>query len=294
MKLSHIYVIVALMWGLLSSCISEDYSDCYNRYVVDLSYVGDGTKEIFAEKIDRVQMFIFDEVNTVVSKTMLTDEEVRLQRVMLPPLEEGNYRIVFLGNTYSTSVKDLSIRSSLSGLCFGADAYWSGEQVSGNDPLYFAALDQTIAPFDSERQITYNTAHFASSHYDISVDIIGVPSAPKVVLAGVSPYTDFNNAAATDVEEEYVLEVVHDGESTAKASCNILRHLDHENVYLKILSQNGDELASVRFADFLKANSSHIDCSKHEVLIPFKVEFKSANVEVALPDWFVIEVSPEF
>ena len=294
MKLSHIYVIVALMWGLLSSCISEDYSDCYNRYVVDLSYVGDGTTEIFAEKIDRVQMFIFDEEGTVVSKTMLTDEEVHLQRVMLPPLDEGEYRLAFLGNPYSTSVKDLSLRSSLSGLSFGADAYWSGEKVSGNDPLYFASLDQTIAPFDSERQITYNTAHFASSHYDISVDIIGVPSAPRVVLTGVSPYTDFNNVATAAAEYEYELEAVYDGESAAKASCNILRHLDHENVYLKILSQNGDELASVCFADFLKANSSHIDCSKHEVLIPFKVEFKSANVEVALPDWFVVEVSPEF
>ena len=49
MKLNHIYVIILLMWGLFSSCISEDYSNCYNRYVVDLSYVGDGDKEIFSE-----------------------------------------------------------------------------------------------------------------------------------------------------------------------------------------------------------------------------------------------------
>lgn len=294
MRLNHIYVITALMWGLLSSCISEDYSDCYNRYVVDLSYVGDGTKEIFAEKIDKVQMFILDEANTMLSNTMLTDEEVSLRRVMLPPLEEGEYRLVFLGNAYSTSVKDLSLRSSLSGLCFGADAYWNEEEVSGNDPLYFASVDQTIAAFDSERQITYSTAHFAASHYDISVDVKGVPSAPRVIIAGVSPYADFNNVATEDAEVEYVLDVVHDGEATAKASCNILRHLDHENVYLKVLSQDGDELASICFADFLRANSSHIDCSKHEVLIPFEVEFKSSNVEVSLPDWFVVEVNPEF
>ena len=166
--------------------------------------------------------------------------------------------------------------------------------MSGNDPLYIASIDQTIALFDPERTTTYSKACFAASHYDVSVEIVGVPSAPKVVLTGVSPYTDFNNVAATDADAEYVLNVAHDGASVATASCNILRHLDHENVFLKVLSQDGNELASICFADFLQKNSSRIDCSRHEVLIPFKVEFKSATVEVSLPDWFVVDISPEF
>lgn len=294
MKFNHIYVIAMLMWGLLSSCISEDYSDCYNRYVVDLSYVGDGSKEIFSEKIDKVQMHIINEANEVVCRISLTDEELRQQRVMLPSLGEGDYRIVFLGNSYTSSVRNMSVRSGLSDYCFGADAYWRGDEVSGNDPLYIASIDQTIALFDPERTTTYSKACFAASHYDVSVEIVGVPSAPKVVLTGVSPYTDFNNVAATDADAEYVLNVAHDGASVATASCNILRHLDHENVYLKVISQNGEELVSISFADFLQKNSSRIDCSRHEVLIPFKVEFKSATVEVSLPDWFVVDISPEF
>ena len=64
MKLNHIYVFLLLMWGLASSCIGEDYSDCNNRYVVNLSYTGDGTKEIFLDKIGCVQMYIFDEKNS--------------------------------------------------------------------------------------------------------------------------------------------------------------------------------------------------------------------------------------
>ena len=294
MKFNHIYVIAMLMWGLLSSCISEDYSDCYNRYVVDLSYVGDGSKEIFSEKIDKVQMYVLNEADEIVSRTSLTDEEVRLQRVMLPRLEAGDYRIVFLGNPYSSSVRSLSEHGGNEDYVFGADAYWRGETVSGNDPLYLASVDQTIALFDPERTTTYSKACFAASHYDVSVEIVGVPSAPKVVLTGVSPYTDFNNVAATDADAEYVLNVAHDGASVATASCNILRHLDHENVFLKVLSQDGNELASICFADFLQKNSSRIDCSRHEVLIPFKVEFKSATVEVSLPDWFVVDISPEF
>lgn len=294
MKLNHIYVIVLLMWGLLSSCISEDYSDCYNRYVVNLSYLGDGQTEIFPDKIDKVQMSIFDEAGNCLSRTMLSDEEVAAQSVMLPSLAEGDYRIVFLGNPYSTSTKDLTLRSIFSDLCFGADAYWNGKEVSGNDPLYWASLEQTIAPFDEQRQVTYSTAHFAASHYDVSVEVTGTPSALKIVLEGVSPYTDYNNIAAADAETTYILNSVYDGTDKVTAVCNIMRHKDHENVNLKVLSLEGTELAVVNFAEFLSENSKYIDCSKQEVVIPFQIGFKSAEVEITMPDWAITDVTPEF
>ena len=104
MRSSRIYVFLLLMWGLFSSCISEDYSNCSNRYVVDLSYTGDGKDEIFPDKINNVRMYIFDEVNSCIYQTQLTDQEVKAQRTLLPPMEEGDYRIVFLGNPHSTEV----------------------------------------------------------------------------------------------------------------------------------------------------------------------------------------------
>ncbi len=295
MRLNRIYVFLLLMWGLASSCISEDYSDCNNRYVVNLSYLGDATEEIFPDKIGSVQMFIFDEENSCVHHAPLTEGEVSRQSVMLPPLEEGDYSIVFLGNPYNTEVHGLSDRSGFGDIIFGSKDYWDDKIVSGNDSLYLASVRQTILPFSSQRQISQTTAYFAASHYDVSVEVVGVPSAPQIVLTGVSPYTDFNNEATCDAEAEYVLETEHDGASKATAKCNILRHLDHENVYLKVLDAEGNEMASVNFKEFLQENSSQIDCSKNEVQIPFKIEFKSlSDVVVTLPDWWVMHVHPDF
>ena len=283
------------MWGLVSSCIREDYSDCNNRYVVDLSYLGDSSKEIFSEKISKVQMYIFDASDKCIYQAQLTEDELARQRTMLPAMEQGDYRIVFLANPYHTQVNGLTEGTGFENIIFGAQDYWEGNVVSGNDSLYLASIRQTILPFSSERKITYNTAYFAASHYDISVEVVGVPSAPKVVLTGVSPYTDFNNVAATEDSANYVLETLHDGASKATAKCNILRHLDHENVYLKVLDAEGNELASVNFADFLKENRGQIDCNRNEVLIPFQIEFKSVDkVEVSLPDWWVMHVTPDF
>ena len=295
MRLNRIYVFLLLMWGLASSCIGEDYSDCNNRYVVNLSYLGDSGKEIFPDKINNVRMYVFDNENTCVYQTGLTEDEVSGRSTMLPPLDEGEYRLVFLGNPHHTAVHGLTECTGFEDIVFGSEDYWNATVVSGNDSLYLASVRQTILPFSAQGQISYNTAYFAASHYDISVEVVGVPSAPKVVLTGVSPYTDFNNEAAEDVETDYVLETVHDGVSKATANFNILRHLDHENVYLKVLDDEGNEMASVNFDEFLKENSDQIDCSKNEVIIPFQIEFRSlSDVEVTLPDWWVMHVTPDF
>lgn len=295
MRFNRIYVFLLLMWGLASSCISEDYSDCTNRYVVDLSYIGDGKDEIFQEKINNVRMYIFDDSASCIYQAQLTEEEVKGQRTLLPPMAEGDYRIVFLGNPHSTEVRGLTDCTGFDDVLFGSEDYWAGRTVSGEDSLYLASVHQTILPFSSERQVSYNLAHFAASHYDVSVEVFGAPSAPKIVLTGVSPYTDFNNVATSDKEATFVLEAAHDGESKVTARCNIMRHLDHENVFLKVLDADGGELVSICFADFLRENIEHIDCTKNEVHIPFKIEFKSlSDVVVSLPDWWVIHVKPDF
>ena len=79
MKLKSIAMILVAVAGVLvTSCIREDYSDCFNRYVVNLSYMGDGTDEIFPQKIRKVQMYIFDSENRCIHQASLPDEEVRL------------------------------------------------------------------------------------------------------------------------------------------------------------------------------------------------------------------------
>lgn len=52
-------------------------------------------------------------------------------------------------------------------------------------------------------------------------------------------------------------------------------------------------LAEVNLAEFL-ADNPVIDCSKHEVLIPIRIEFKSGEITVGVPEWYIEQVKPEF
>ena len=288
--------------GLFStSCLKEDHSNCYNIYRLALSYMGDDNIEIFDEKIDRVHMYVFDEQNNWVASSQLSDEDVQARLTTLPALEAGTYRIVCIGNAYQTEVENLSA-GNLDEVVFGDRSHFAGETVSGNDPLYWSSIDYTIRPYEPKMLEESQTTTFASSHYDISVEVVNAPGMTKasegisIEIVGVSPETDFNNVAGGQATA-YVMDYEFDGNNTVTASNSIMRHQNHEDVYLKIAAADGTSLMEVNFAEHIEKYG--IDVTKNECLIPFEIEFTEAegnllNIKVTVPEWFFENVTPEF
>ena len=77
------------------------------------------------------------------------------------------------------------------------------------------------------------------------------------------------------------------------ARFNIMRHTNSSGVVLELTAPDGTVMAGVNLADFLAAHPV-IDLSKHEVLIPIRIEFKSVGAEITIPDWFIVDVKPEY
>lgn len=288
-----------LLAAVSVSCIREDLSDCPTVETLRLSYLGDGTTEIFTDKINRVELFVFDEDNRHVASRVLSDEEIASRTAQLPPLMAGDYRIICLGNTHNTSIDGLGT-GSLVQMRFTADDYLAKEPTSGNDSLYYASKMHTVRPYTDHATGDMQTIEFACSHYDLSVEIAGIAltsragEQPVIEVSGVKPYTDFENRACGE-DATYRLETEYDADSRMlTALTNIMRHEDHSNVYIRLLSHSGgDTLAEVNLGEFL-ADNPIIDCTKQEVLIPIRIEFLSGNISVSVPEWYVEIVRPEF
>jgi len=299
MKLTNLVFCLTLLAGASASCIREDLDDCLSTNHLLLSYKGDGTAEIFPDKICRVELFVFDAENRCVNSSILPKEQVASRTATLPPLAAGDYRIVCLGNTHRTKVDGLST-GDYGRMLFAAGDYFDGKRVSGNDSLYYAAASYTVLPYRSrEENSQTRTIEFASSHYDLLVEVAGVPAAgtragstPVLEVCGVSPCTDFENRACGEAAD-YSLETDYEA-GLLTARTNIMRHKDHAKVDIRLRSAlGGDLLAEVNLAKFL-ADHPVIDCSKQEVLIPIRIEFKSGEITIGIPDWYIEQVEPEF
>ena len=296
MKLNTTALTLLVAGALSTSCIKEDHSQCHNVYQLAFSYLGDGQIEIFQEKIERVHMYVFDENSNCVASEQLSDSDVKARVTTLSSLEPGDYKIVCVGNAYETEVEGLS-SGNLEQVVFAAEDYLAGKTVSGNDPLYWSSIDYTIAPYSEFRLIETKTTYFASSHFDIIVEVEGVPALtkasgyPTIELVGVSPQTDFTNKAKGQATT-YVMNAAHDGASTLSASGNIMRHSNHEDVYLRLAGTGGASLVEVNFAQHIAKYD--IDVTKHECVIPFKIEIGSASISVSVPSWFIENVTPDF
>lgn len=298
MKFLKLAIYILLLGGLSASCTKEDHSDCYNTYRLAFRYNGDGTEDIFKQKIGSVDMYVFDANSNLVASGSLSQAELQAQEKVLPPLKEGEYRIVCVGNAYNTEVQGLS-SGNLSNVTFAAKDYINGEIVSGNDSLYWSAINYTILPYSEYKMEETRTTNFASSHYDIYVEIKNAPSVfgddLKIELVGVSPLTNFNNVAEGQATN-YVLDAVKGENNTITACANIMRHTNHEDVYLKVSAADGTVIATINFAEHIEKYKNYINTSLNECLIPFTVEFGDTDIDVQIeiPSWIIEIVTPEF
>ena len=92
------YILSLMFLASLNGCIKEDMSDCPGNCTLKFSYVGDGTTQIFQDKIHKVDMYVFDSDGMLLSSHPISEADVKKQSTELN-LPVGDYQIVTVGNT---------------------------------------------------------------------------------------------------------------------------------------------------------------------------------------------------
>lgn len=285
---------------LLTGCIREDRSDCSCDVFLDFLYTGDGQTDIFPDKIDKVNMYVYSAADRSLAgeyeldKAALTEHQgIHLY------LRPGNYRIVCWGNAADrTHIHKVYDEAKV------AEPVWfkSDEFFTGNDELYFSELEISVP--ETLRDVE-ETCNFECSHIDMYVQLKGFKGAigpdgqkADIVVAhtGLPAYTDFFNVPAQNEKCEVIPEIHDDpdNEDSYILKYPVLRFSEQEETAIDIRDLEGNSILDegpISVTDFIRNYGVEID-GVQEASVAIKLTLGPIGVEVA--DWNIVDVKPGF
>lgn len=281
MDMKKAIILYILLLVTVTGCIKENLDDC--ETTLYFSYLGDETKEIFPQKIEKVDMYIYNQNNVCVQKAVLNRKELDRQRGTTLNLPSGQYHVVCWGN----SLNDTRINegSSLKNNIVGAPHYFTKELITTNDSLYFGEREITI----TNESYRTDTVHFSSAHIKMRIELEGL-DAVNNTRAAVSPISievgnlsstvDFTKTFSNERISYFPLVNFDSGIQKFGAKFNVLRFNNDNEVYLRLHDNLANmELYTMQLKDFMKENNIAVD-GINEATIGIRIRFNGTAITV--------------
>lgn len=290
-----IWAVAAMVF--LSGCIREDRSDCTCDVMLSFIYHGDEGTDIFPEKIDRVNLYVYSAADHSLAGEYVYDAQdlARTQGAHLR-LHPGDYRLVCWGN----AKENTHVHTVYEEARVGEPAWFrSPEAFTGTDSLYFSDLEVSVP---ETLQDVSGTCEFESSHIDMYVKLKGFrgaigPSGEEVRISfrhtDVPAYTDFSNTPADEkCEVTPALSEDPEDEDSYILEYNVLRFGEDERNSI-VLTDNagGSELYSLSIPEFIDRFGLEVD-GRQEAIVPILITLGPTGVTVE--EWNIKDVTPGF
>lgn len=292
MRKLYTYLLLSMIvtLPLAGGCIRENMDDCKGKVTLRFRYVGDGTTDIFPEKIEHVTMYVYSIADGSLAAIQKYDDNTLAAYqgadVMLFP---GRYEVVCWGNALDeTTINE--------GEKIAADGYFENTDIATNDPLYYGTIEIEVPETLVENNYICD---FVCSHVKFRVRVEGFDQTtmgvPSLELTQLASFTDFDNVPSDEERCSYhpVLAAGSDGEQTVyTAEFNTLRFNDDNDIMLRLHSDETRVVAhEFPLADFLQEHNIAVE-GVNEVTVPILIRF--SPIGVTIDDWDSVPVNPDF
>lgn len=292
MRKLYTYLLLSMIvtLPLAGGCIRENMDDCKGKVTLRFRYVGDGTTDIFPEKIEHVTMYVYSIADGSLAAIHKYDDNALAAYqgadVMLFP---GRYEVVCWGNALDeTTINE--------GEKIAANGYFENTDIATNDPLYYGTIEIEVPETLVENNYICD---FVCSHVKFRVRVEGFDQTtmgvPSLELTQLASFTDFDNVPSDEERCSYhpVLAAGSDGEQTVyTAEFNTLRFNDDNDIMLRLHSDETRVVAhEFPLADFLQEHNIAVE-GVNEVTVPIRIRF--SPIGVTIDDWDSVPVNPDF
>ena len=301
---------------LLTGCIKEDLDGC--ERCIEFEYFADGNSDVFAQYIERVSLYVFDQNDNLLpasilgcsNPVVLEQNDLKKYQGVKLMLTGGTYRFVALGNPdieQATEVYNLNSGNMAEIVARHPEVLTT--EIEGNDPLYLGSKLVEI-PDD----VNFSTKlRLYSAHHKVTVtvkgyigeEILGQSAMAstgdlELRLKDVSSECDFchdeagksdQNLASGEYVEYNPTLTLNKESGEYEGKFNILRHTDSSPLTFEIVERATERvLCAISLEAFLK-EFYEVDITKQEALIPLIVEFAD-EVIVTIPSWMLEHRDP--
>ena len=295
LQLFNLLAMLLLLWSCNS--IKENYDNC-ETVTLTFSYLGDGTEDIFQDKISSVSLYVYGADGSLQQTKTIEQNNLKAFQGTRLNLNPGSYRIVGVGNALNkTSIENIASSN-------GKDAYFGHPNVGtgmvdGNDSLYFG-----IQMINVPEKLWYTAeVPFKSSHFKVSYTVKGYvqetnmksgESLLELKVHNLLPQTNFNNQVCGS-KITYSPELLYNNQNgNYSGAFNIMRQESVSDIQFELIDKTlGTTIHTLNLADFLN-QFTQIDITKQEVLIPIEIQYKHTGVIISIPDWMINDITPGY
>lgn len=294
---------------LLNGCLGEDMDSCPPLMTYNLSiefrYPGDDGKDIFNDKIDKADLFVYNDQGGYVTGLSLDKASLTLFAGAKLNLDPGTYRIVCWGNAAGHSrFAGIGNGSSFAG-AFIQNSTIVNSVAANGDRLYYAphttgqAFSLTVPQQGTKTKIIdFTRAHICVRAYikgfeDHSAQ--GDPLTPLVELTHIAPQYDFAMQQSGNPITYRAVSVAGTLDTQQLAVMEFHTPLFDADTPMQLIikkQSDGTALTRVPLSEFIRDNNITIG-NTADMTLDILIEYKQGSVEITLPGWGQTPVGPE-
>ena len=284
---------------LAAGCIKEDLDDCWNVSLY-FQYLADGNKDVLSQYVEKVDLYVYDEEDALVAEESYNqDELINFQATPHFRLMPGRYRVVVVGNAYDRTAVVNKESGDYDRIYIQHPNWGTDEVVEGHDHNYIGDAYFEIGA----DKLVRDTVTMESAHVNVEVEIKGAYMGTKadnggytLVFENSNAQTSFENEVNPEAQGTCCPPLVYD-EATGllKTQDLALFRMDGDgccNHLMKLMNAEGKVVAEKDIDEYIEENK--IDITKAEVTLRIGIEFTQLGpVEIHIPDWEIVDVTPE-
>lgn len=305
--------VILFLSVILSGCIGEDRDNCppADNLILRFCYVIDGGNDIFLQRVEKTNLFIFDVNGYFVRQQTIGKNSLDAGQSFSLSLSPGTYRIVCWGNMLErTDVFPLDANTHFEGAFIYNTTLQSGN-AAGCDPLYYAT--GSLADYSTGYYFTVprtgtitRTLDFTCAYIKLEAFIEGFTDPdgaggnlpPVVEIEALEAKWNFSMHPFGSTYN-YVLQSAYQniqGTDFATAYFNLPPFKDDNSLKLHIKrASDGFTVTSVILKDYMAANGLTVE-NIEEAVVPIHISYGSiqnVDVTISLPAWGESPVNPE-